>query len=153
MTVTHGTVLLEREYPVSIARAFEAWSSETAQRTWGDPGDGWFMSFDRFAFTVGDEDVCRFGPAGGPEIFNRNHYLEIVQDTRLVYGTSLETEGNLTFAGTVAVTFERSETGTTMRFVEQGLYLDGEDDVAGHQRGWEAMFDAMGRYLSGPIAP
>lgn len=148
MTVTQGTVALERTFPQPVGRVFDAWSSEAAQRAWGDPGEGWSMTFDRFAFAVGAEDVCRFGPTGGDAFVNRNRYLEIAPNARLVYATSLETEGKLAFAGTVAVTFEATPAGTTMRFVEQGLYLDGQDDAEGHRRGWDAMFDAMARHLA-----
>ena len=107
------------------------------------------MSFDRFQFTVGETDVCRFGPVGGQRYVNENRYLEIDAGRRIVYSTSLSSDGRLTFAGTVAVTFEEAESGTRMRLVEQGLYFDGQDDVAGHRSGWESMLAAFGRYLRG----
>lgn len=68
---------------------------------------------------------------------------------RIVYSTSLASEGYVTFAGTVAIAFEARGNGTRLRLIEQGLYFDGEDDVAGHRSGWESMLDALGRFLRG----
>ncbi|WP_028003864.1 SRPBCC domain-containing protein [Sinorhizobium meliloti] len=149
MSFTAGTVDLTKDFAQPIDVVFAAWSKEEAQRAWSDPGEGWEMSFDRFRFAVGDVDICRFGPAGGQNYVNENRYLEIEAGKRIVYSTSLEDKGRLTFAGTVVVTFEETEAGTRMRLVEQGLYFDGQDDVAGHRSGWESMLGALGRYLLG----
>ena len=149
MSVTEGTVDLTKKFDQPIAKVFSAWSNEDAQRIWGDPGDGWEMSFDRFRFTVDETDICRFGPQGGQQYINENRYLLIATDQRIVYATSLKSADRLTFAGTVAVTFEETEAGTCLRLIEQGLYFDGKDDVAGHQSGWEGMLGALGKYLCG----
>ena len=109
------------------------------------------MTFDRFRFAVGETDVCSFGPTGGPEHINENRYLEIEAGKRIVYSTSLSSSTRLTFAGTVAVTFDENDNGTRMRLLEKGLYLDGQDDVAGHRSGWESMLGALGRYLRGQL--
>lgn len=149
MRIVEGTVDLTKEYDRPVADAFSAWSSEDAQRAWGDPGEGWEMSFDKFRFTVGETDVCRFGPEGGAEYINENRYLQIEPEQRIVYATSLRSADRLTFAGTVAITFEATKAGTRLRLIEQGLYFDGQDDVAGHRSGWEGMLEALGKYLRG----
>ena len=147
MTIVAGTVDLSRDFRRPVEAVFAAWADERAQLTWGDPGEGWSMRFDAFHFAVGQTDICRFGPDGGPQYINENRYLAIEPGRRIVYATSLASDGRLTFAGTVAVAFEASGTGTHMRLVEQGLYFDGQDDVAGHRSGWESMLDALGGYL------
>lgn len=149
MSIVEGTVDLTKEYDQPVADVYPAWSSEDAQRTWGDPGESWEMSFEQFRFTVGDTDVCRFGPKGGPQYINENRYLQIEPDQRIVYATSLKCADRLTFAGTVVITFEATKDGTRMRLIEQGLYFDGQDDVAGHRSGWEGMLGAIGKYLRG----
>jgi uncharacterized protein YndB with AHSA1/START domain len=147
MSFTEGTVDLTEDFGQPVDAVFAAWSEENAQRAWGDPGEGWKMSFDRFRFTVGETDVCRFGPTGGQQYINENRYLEIESGKRIVYSTSLSSNGRLTFAGTVAITFEEVGDGTRMRLVEQGLYFNGHDDVAGHRSGWASMLGALGKYL------
>lgn len=147
MTIVTGTVDAAREYDRPVEAVFAAWSDEQAQRIWGDPGEGWSMTFDAFRFAVGKTDICRFGPDGGRQYVNENRYLAIEPGRRIVYATSLASDGRLGFAGTVAITFEAKTGGTRMRLIEHGLYFDGQDDVEGHRSGWEAMLDALGAYL------
>jgi uncharacterized protein YndB with AHSA1/START domain len=147
MKLEAGTVDLERDFAHPAKTVFAAWSSEMAQRTWGDPGEGWHMSFDCFSFRVGESDLCRFGPVDGAEYLNENCYLAIEPERRIVYATSLRNEDMLTFAGTVVVTFEGADDKTRLRLVEQGIYFDGLDSVDGHRAGWEGMLDALGAYL------
>lgn len=147
MGVVEGIVDLSKVFPEAVDVVFAAWSTEAAQRAWGDPGEGWQMSFDRFHFKVGKSDVCRFGPTGGEEYVNENRYLDIEPGQRIVYSTSLSAGGRLTFAGTVAVTFEKEGSGTMMRLVENGLYFDGHDDPAAHRSGWKSMLAALERHI------
>ncbi|MCR4265797.1 SRPBCC domain-containing protein [Nitratireductor sp. ZSWI3] len=147
MSIVEGSVDLTKEFDQPVADVFLAWSREDAQRAWGDPGEGWEMTFDQFRFTIGETDVCRFGPKGGPQYVNENRYLQIEPEQRIVYATSLKSADRLTFAGTVVITFEATNDGTRMRLIEQGLYFDGLDDLAGHRSGWEGMLSALARYL------
>jgi uncharacterized protein YndB with AHSA1/START domain len=105
------------------------------------------MRFERFGFAVGESDLCRFGPRGGPVYLNENRYLQILPEARIVYATLLREDGTLSFSGTVVVTFEPVPDGTRMRLVEQGIYFDGRDRAEDHQAGWQAMLGAMDRYL------
>jgi uncharacterized protein YndB with AHSA1/START domain len=148
MNIAEGVVDLTKQFEQSTSTVFAAWSNEQAQLIWTDPGTGWSMSFDTFRFEVGQMDVCRFGPDGGPQYLNENRYLAIEPARRIVYSSSLSSGGRLSFAGTVVVTFEAAGDGTRMRLVEQGLYFDGHDGVEGHQSGWESMLDGLTRYLA-----
>lgn len=147
MSIELGTVDITRTFAAPAAAAFAAWSQQAAQETWGDPGPDWQMRFERFGFAVGESDLCRFGPGGGPVYLNENRYLQILPETRIVYASLLREDGTLTFSGTVVVTFEAIPEGTRMRLVEQGTYFDGRDRVEDHRAGWRAMLEAMGRYL------
>lgn len=147
MSILEGTVELTKDFNQPIEKVFSAWSSQEAQLAWSDPGDGWELSFDQFRFAVGEADICRFGPKGGPQYLNQNRYLAIDAEKRIVYSTSLSSAGQLTFAGTVAVTFEKTHDRTSLRLIEQGLYFNQQDDVAGHRLGWESMLGALGNYL------
>lgn len=147
MSIRNGVVVLDRTFKAAPGTVFAAWSSEAAQREWGDPGEGWSLTFDAFTFRTGETDICRFGPTGGEEYVNRNRYLDIQPNARILYATTLECRDRITFAGVVAVTFEPQGSGTTLRFTETGVYLDDADTVEGHEAGWIAMLDALGRWL------
>lgn len=154
MSIIEGTVDLTKEFARPVDAVFSAWSTEDAQRTWSDPGEGWEFRFERFRFAVGDTDVCRFGLVRGRQYINESRYLEIEAGRRIVFSTSLVGDARLIFAGTVAVTFEPAGEGTRVRLVEQGLYLDGQDDVAGHRSGWENSLASLARYVRGSaVAP
>lgn len=150
MSIEEGTVDLTQDLARPVDAVFAAWSSEEAQRVWGDPGEGWEMTFEQFRFAVGETDICRFGPKGGQQYINENRYLAIEPEKRIVYSTSLCSNARLTFAGTVAIAFESiaDGNGTRLRLVEQGLYFDGQDDVAGHRSGWQGMLTALGAFLA-----
>lgn len=143
MSIEQGTVDISKTFPVPAAAVFAAWSGEAAQRAWGDPGPDWQMRFERFRFTVGESDICHFGPS----YLNENRYLEILPEKRIVYASLLRTAGTLTFAGTVTVMFEQVKDGTRMRLVEHGVYFDGHDKVDDHDEGWRSMLEAMEVYL------
>ena len=147
MSVVEGTVDMSRNFDHPVETVFAAWSDEGAQLIWGDPGEGWSMKFDAFRLAVGEVDICRFGPDDGQQYVNENRYLVIEPGERIVYSTSLVSDGIVGFAGTVAIVFEATGDGTRMRLIEQGLYFDGRDDVEGHRAGWAAMLDALTRYL------
>ncbi|MGJ7042078.1 uncharacterized protein YndB with AHSA1/START domain [Shinella sp. BE166] len=147
MSIEQGTVDITKTFAAPVAAVFAAWSQKTAQLAWGDPGPDWQMSFERFRFTVGESDLCRFGPKDGSTYLNENRYLEITPDRRIVYASTLQEAGILSFSGTVVVTFEPADGGTRMRLVEQGLYFDGRDRADDHREGWRAMLEAMAGYL------
>ena len=148
MSVETGTIEVTRDFDVPAGLVFAAWADEQAQLAWGHPGEGWSMAFDRFGFAVGESHICRFGPDGGQQYRNENRYLLIENDRRIVYATTLSSEGGISFAGTVAIILEPRDGGTRMRLIEHGLYVDGLDDVEGHEAGWSTMLDALSRHLS-----
>lgn len=147
MSIEQGTVDIAKTFVAPVAAVFSVWAEAAAQQAWGDPGPDWQMRFERFRFTVGESDLCRFGPKDGPTYLNENRYLEITPARRIVYATSLHDADTLTFAGTVIVTFEPAEGGTRMRLVEQGIYFDGRDKADDHRDGWRSMLEAMDAYL------
>jgi uncharacterized protein YndB with AHSA1/START domain len=153
MSIEQGTVDITKTFAAPVASVFAAWAEEAAQRAWGDPGPEWQMHFERFRFTVGDSDLCRFGPKDGPVYINENRYLEITTNSRIAYASTLREEGVLTFAGTVVVTFVPGEGGTHMRLIEQGLYFDDRDKADDHRAGWRAMLEAMDSYLRQAALP
>lgn len=147
MKIVEGTVDLVKDIARPVDIVYAAWSTEQSQLSWCDPGEGWELHFDHFRFKVGQTDICRFGPVGGQCYINENRYLQISAGERIVYSTSLVSNGRLTFAGTVAVTFMDAEGGTRLHLVEQGLYFDELDDVASHCSGWESMLQALNEYV------
>ncbi|NZA26490.1 SRPBCC domain-containing protein [Luteimonas sp. SJ-92] len=147
MSLPHACVRLDRTYPVPSSAVFAAWSRRDAVLDWCSPGPGWTFEYDAFDFRTGGTDVCRFGPEAGPVWTNRNRYEQILPQQRIVYTSTLSSGGALGFAGLVTVEFEDAGGQCRMLLTEQGAYLDGSDDSAGHRAGWNDMLDALGEHL------
>lgn len=152
-SIATGHVALQRELRHEPAAVYAAWSRREALQRWGHPGTGWWLAFDRFAFRVGQSDLCRFGPEGEPGFVNENRYLALEPQRRIVYASTLAPAGGgpqqtPSFAGVVAVEIEALPGGRSrLSFQETGLYFDGADDEAGHRAGWEQMLDQLAAYL------
>ena len=147
MHAQEGLVDITRQLAHPANAVYAAWSQQEAQLAWGDPGDGWQLTFDDFRFAVGEVDVCRFGPVDGPQYLNRNRYLVLAPERQIVYATSLQTDQGLSFCGTVEVDLEPHQDGTRLRLRERGYYLGDGDSAEAHREGWESMLSALGEYL------
>jgi uncharacterized protein YndB with AHSA1/START domain len=144
-SVRHSTIVLERTYAASPKRVFAAWSNPEALKRWGNPGEGWAVSLDRFDFRVGGGETSSFGPADGSEVFvNETRYLDIVPDARIVSAGSMTTAGNRIFAGMLTVELTPDSKGCRLVLTEQGAFLDGHDVPENHEAGWGAMLDNLG---------
>lgn len=147
-TVHHATIELQHRYRASTAEVFAAWSRREALLDWGAPGDGWWLTYDRFDFRVGHTDVCRFGEDGGAEYVNAIRYEDLVPEHRIVYASTLSSGGKLGFVGVVTVELAGDHTGCVLSLTEQGVYLDGPDDADCHRAGWDDMLGKLGAYLA-----
>ncbi|HYO80380.1 MAG TPA: SRPBCC domain-containing protein, partial [Bryobacteraceae bacterium] len=71
-TVTHATFSIEREYPATPSRVFEAWADPAQKRRWFAEADGFEVESFEMNFRVGGSEraVFRFSasnpPAGAP---------------------------------------------------------------------------------------
>ena len=149
-TVKHSTIVLERDYAASPARVFAAWSDPEALKRWGNPGEGWTTSLDRFDFRVGGGETSRFGPADGSEVFvNETRYLDIVPDARIISAGAMTSAGNTLFTGLLTVELKPEGEGCRLLLTEQGAFLDGHDVPENHKAGWGAMLDNLATEVEG----
>ncbi len=149
-TVKHSTIVLERSYAASPARVFAAWSDPEALKRWGNPGEGWTTSLDRFDFRVGGGDISSFGPADGSEVFvNETRYLDIVPDARIISAGAMTSAGNTLFTGLLTVELKPEGEGCRLLLTEQGAFLDGHDVPENHEAGWGAMLDNLATEVEG----
>jgi len=152
-SVKHSTIVLERTYAASPKRVFAAWSDPEALKRWGNPGEGWTTSLDRFEFKVGGGETSSFGPADGSEVYvNETRYLDIVQDARIVSAGSMTSAGNTIFAGMLTVELTSEGKGCRLVMTEQGAFLDGHDVPENHEAGWGSMLDNLAEEVEGRSA-
>ncbi|MEU9688623.1 SRPBCC domain-containing protein [Amycolatopsis japonica] len=144
MTVKHATFTLERVYPVSPERVFAAWADPAAKAGWFTVSGG-EHSLD---FRVGGREVTT-GPNGdGRKLIADSRYEDIVDNERIVYATSLSTDDVLATVSLTTVLLEPEADGTRLTLIEQGTFLDGQEEPAWREQGTGCWLDALGKALS-----
>src|SRR5579872_4024281 len=129
-SVKHATFTIERTYAAAPARVFAALSTKEAKGKWFSGPSEWTRGKWDLDFRVGGREVSAGGPPGGPEHIFVAHYLEIVENARIIYAYDMfvgETKLSVSLA-----TFELAPvgTGTRLKLTEHGAFLDGHEDPA-----------------------
>jgi uncharacterized protein YndB with AHSA1/START domain len=148
---THGTFVIERDYPTTPEKVFEAFSTAEAKRAWFRPPAGWSMEPAEFVFAIGGaERHVSISPDGTRHGYN-GHYIDIVKDARIVFSYAMDYNGEPLSASLVTAEFAGTKSATHMTFTEQGAYyLEGDRDqiVAGREWGTSIGLDQLATYLT-----
>jgi uncharacterized protein YndB with AHSA1/START domain len=143
MSVEHDTFVLERDYPVPPARAFEAFSDPKIKERWfGAPG--WESEMD---FRVGGREISRGEFESGQSISFEARYYDIVQDERIVYAYEMQMGGKRISVSLATFEFIAEGDGTRLRLTEQGAFLDGGDKPDVREGGTKSLLDSLGEVL------
>lgn len=138
--VKHATFVVERTYAAPPAKVYQAWSDSEAKAKW-------FSKPDSFEFRVGGREYSRGGPPNGPVFTFDACYQEIVQDTRIVYSYTLDSDDTRISASLTTIELIPVEGGTKLVFTEQGAFFDGHDTPEIREHGTGEMLDALGKSL------
>lgn len=144
---THDTMRLERDYPASPERVFEAWADPAQKREWftGGSSEGDYV----LDFSVGGHEVSRGGPAGSDDIYTYDaQYVDIVPNSRIVYTNVMLRGDTRISASLTSVEFLRTGDGTRLVLTEHGVFLDGEDKPEYRKQGIGQQLDALGTALA-----
>jgi uncharacterized protein YndB with AHSA1/START domain len=153
-SVIHDTFVLERTYPVPVARVFAAFASAEAKSVWGDTGD--------FEPAEGEAGVTEFDfRPGGRERFGIKMegrvlrydacYYEIVRDCRIIYAYEMYADEVRMSVSVATIEFAETLGGTALTVTEQGAYLDGIDGPEApllRREGTAEMLDGLATYLA-----
>lgn len=144
-TATHATFVIERTYPVSPARVFQAFSDPEAKRHWfAGPGETrGEMDFR----TGGRETASGAFPDGTIHRFDALYY-DIVPGERTVFSYDMHLDQRRISVSLTTIEIAPQGSGTRLTFTEQGAFLDGYDDVGSRERGTIELLDQLGAYLS-----
>jgi uncharacterized protein YndB with AHSA1/START domain len=145
-SVTHATFVIERTYPVSPARVFQAFADPDLKRRWFG-ADEMPNVHHELDFRVGGQEINRGGPPDGPIYTYLAVYQDIVPEQRIVTTYAMDM-GETRISASVA-TFELTPEGSGTRLVltEQGAYLDGHDTPEQREHGTRVLLDNLGRLL------
>lgn len=154
-TLAHGTFTVERRYPASPGRVFDAWADPVVFRRWFVEAPG--ATIDEWAheFRVGGlgGGRYRFGGPENPAGFNETAFIDIVQNSRIIFsyamGRELDGERRRESASLATVELVADGGGTRLIYTEQGAYFgeDGGAHIPLREEGCGQMLDNLGREL------
>jgi uncharacterized protein YndB with AHSA1/START domain len=141
----HATFTIERVYSATPARVFAAWSDKKAKAAWAWCHEEWVPTVHEFDFRVGGREYAVTGPAGGTRHVFDATYHDVVPDQRIVYAYDMYLDDRRISISLTTVELFAVKDGTRLVFTEQGVFLDGYDDIAGREEGTRIGLDNLDR--------
>ena len=148
-SVEHETIVMERRLKAAPPRVFAAWASAKARAQWMVPNEEWESIEESNDFRVGGHEVSRFGPKGDARFKAEKHYLDIVEDRRIVMAGTMFAADRPISCSLATVEFLSAGRGTRMIYTEQAVFLDDRDDADSRRRGWKINLDKLDDFLDG----
>ncbi len=144
MSVTHGSFTIERSYPASIKRVYQACSDPAAKSQWfGAPTD----QGHEMDFRVGGREYSKGTHEGSEYVYDAT-FQDIVEDERIVTTYFMLMNGQRISVSVATMEFRPEGDGTAVVYTEQGAFLDGFDEPELREHGTRELLDALGRYVS-----
>lgn len=142
-----ATFTIERLYPAKPARVFAAWATIEAKQRWAFCDESWKPALHELDFRVGGRERIVTGPAGGTKHIFDGLFWDIVPDARIVFSYDMHLDARRISISLTTIEFHGEAGGTRMRFTEQGVFLDGYDDIKGREEGTSIGLDNLDRIL------
>jgi len=147
IAVMHSTFRIERAYPQSPSRVFNAFADKAIVRRWRVEDEGCEVHEFTFDFRVGGCEVSRFSFAGGPEIRLDAQFQDIVPDRRIVFAYRMAMGPAPFSVSLTTVEFVSAGGGTLLTYTEQGAFLDGPDSAKGREDGCRGLLEKLAAEL------
>ena len=142
-SATHSTFVIERDYDAPAARVFGAWADKTAKDQWFGPSEG----EHQLDFREGGREHLLADVHGAVYTYDAL-YEDIVLDERIVFTYNMHRDGKRISVSVTTVEL-RPAVGdkTRLRYIEQGVFLDGEDTPEAREQGTKELLDKLGEAL------
>jgi uncharacterized protein YndB with AHSA1/START domain len=146
-SVAHGSFRLERRYPASPRRVYQALADPAAKARWFSGGDGYtLLAREMDVRPGGRERVHGRWPNGMETLFDAL-YHDVVPEQRLVYSYTMHMDARKISVSLATFELHADGAGTRLVMTEQGAFLDGYDDSGSRERGSGHLLDALGASL------
>jgi uncharacterized protein YndB with AHSA1/START domain len=146
-SVVHRTFVIERNYPTTPQRVFDAFADKTKKRRWCVEGEGFTIEEFEMEFRVGGIEQSRFRFQDGPAIVIDAVYQDIVPDKRIVFVYTLTTGDKRMSSSLTTVELLPAKKGTDLIFTEQGAFFDGLDSARGREEGCRGLLEELAKEL------
>lgn len=142
------TIVLERDYPATPERVFQAFANPDVKARWYGPPEDWTGPDTRFEFSVGGREYHAAEMDGQMHVFD-GLYHDIVEDRRIVFAYDMHVGGARISVSLATVELHPTDGGTHLTFTEQGAFLDGSDTGEARRNGMGMLLDTLGELLAG----
>jgi uncharacterized protein YndB with AHSA1/START domain len=144
----HDTFTIERTYPASPERVYQAFADPKAKARWFAAPAAWEQSRGKMEFKVGGKEFLSSTPPGHkPHTFDCT-YLDIVPNERIVYSYVMHIGEHKISASLATIELAPAGKGTKLKMTEQGVFLDGYDDSGSREKGTHGLLDQLGKALA-----
>ena len=147
MSVVNESWTTSRDYPYPPARVFAAWADPAVKARWFDPSDEQDSTY-RGEFWVGGRESASSRPGTSPIAVYEAEYRDIVDGERIISVYEIKLDGRRASVSIATVTFEATQAGTRLVYVEQGAYFDGLDSASSRGGGTTSQLDRLADVLS-----
>ena len=139
----HATFVIERTYDAPRERVFSAWADQPSKSRWFGPGEGHELDF-----RVGGHEHLLARMDDGTAYSFDAIYQDIVDNERIIYSYDMHRDHVRISVSVTTVEMVPAGEGTLLRFTEQGVFLDGEDNPESREHGTGKLLDALGETLA-----
>jgi uncharacterized protein YndB with AHSA1/START domain len=148
-SVVHAKFVIERKFPQSPERVFNAFANPIAKARWfSGPPDQWTQNLREFDFRVGGRERLIGAWAGGKVSSFDSVYQDIAPNERIIYSYAMQIDGVPISVSLATVEFKTAGTGTLLVITEQGAFLDGYDDAGSRERGTGMLLGRLAESLA-----
>ena len=136
----HATFVIERSFPAPPAQVFAAWASAEAKARWFGPrtSEGYELEFR----VGGHERFAADGPDGARYVYAAA-YCDIVAERRIVYTYEMYRDDERISVSVATIELAPAAEGTELTLTEQGVFLDGHDNVGAREHGTRALIERL----------
>jgi uncharacterized protein YndB with AHSA1/START domain len=146
--VVHDTFVIERRYPASRERVFQAFADPDIKKQWWGDDEIELNADHVIDFRVGGRESMSGTTPDGKTLFTFNAvYQDIVDDERIVHTYEMTMDGRRISVSVATLEFLSEGDGTLFVITEQGAYLDGLDNSTQREEGTRGLLDSLARYL------
>jgi uncharacterized protein YndB with AHSA1/START domain len=146
-TTDHDTFVIDRAFAFKRELVYAAWTSAQAKSQWFVGPSGWESQLRELEFRVGGRERLKGRrPDGTTSLFDARYY-EIVPNERIVYVYEMYTNDVRSSISLATIEFKDRKEGTALIITEQGVFLDGHDDVRARERGTLVLIDQLQQAL------
>jgi len=145
--VSYDTFVIEKTYAAPAPQVFRAFADPTRKARWfAGSIDALGVSYE-LDFRIGGTESNVGGPPGGVLYRYLADYRDIVVDERIIYTYEMYA-GDDRISVTVATVELRGEgEQTTVALTEQGVFLDGLDNVKQREGGTRGLLEGLATFL------